>query len=97
MIDSKHISVPIIILSSYKQCHGVKKESFRVLKVGGDNVQMSKFIKNELRLRTFENGRAFYEFNCDEDLNYYKEIVKVPKNQVYCTLPQPLDLMGLTY
>ena len=53
-----------------------------MLRVGEDNVQMSKFIKNELGLQTFENGRAFYEFNREEDLNYYKEVVKVQKDQV---------------
>ena len=85
IIVSKHINVrvPITnILSPYKQCHGVKKESFHVLRVGEDNVQMSKFIKNELGSQTFENGRAFYEFNRKEDLNYYKEVVKVQRNQV---------------
>ena len=58
------------------------KQSFHMLRVGEDNVQMSEFIKNELDLRTFENGRAFYEFNREEDLNYYKEVVKVEKDQV---------------
>ena len=83
LLENINVRVPIInILSPYKQCHDIKKESFHVLRVGEDNVQMSKFIKNELGSQTFENGRAFYEFNRKEDLNYYKEVVKVQRNQV---------------
>jgi hypothetical protein len=53
-----------------------------VLKVGENNVQMSKFIEKELGLQKFENGQAFYEFTGQEDLIYYKEVVKVQRNIV---------------
>ena len=54
-----------------------------MLKVGENNVQMSKFIEKELGLQAFENGRAYYEFTTgEEDLNYFKEVVVVQRNKV---------------
>ena len=53
-----------------------------MLEVDEDNVQMSKFIEKTLGSRTFENGRAFYEFTDEEDLIYYKEVVKEQRNKV---------------
>ena len=53
-----------------------------MLKMGENNVQMSKFIEKELGSQAFENGRAYYEFTGEKDLNYYKEVVKGPKNRV---------------
>lgn len=53
-----------------------------MLEVDEDNVQMSKFVEKKLSPRTFENGRAFYEFTDKEDLNYYKEVVAEQKNKV---------------
>lgn len=55
------------------------KEMFHVLKVKQDNVQMSTFVQEELRMK-YENGRAFYEFTgSEEDLQFYKEVVRMPK------------------
>ena len=53
-----------------------------MLKVGENNVQMSKFIEKELGSQAFENGRAYYEFTGEEDLNYFKEIVTEQRNKV---------------
>lgn len=53
-----------------------------MLKVGENNVQMSKFIEKELGSQTFENGRAYYEFTGEEDLNYFKEVVTEQRNKV---------------
>ena len=55
-------------------------DDFQVMKVDEDNIQMSRFI--EKTLGTFENGRAFYEFTGEEDLIYYKEVVKVQKGKL---------------
>ena len=56
-----------------------ENERFYVLKVNEDNIQMSEFIEKTLS-KTFENGRAFYEFSqMDEDLLSYKEVVQMPK------------------
>ena len=71
-----------IILSQHSKRHSEKKESFHVLEVDEDNVQMSKFIEKKLGSRTFENGRAFYEFTDEENLIYYKEIVTEQRNKV---------------
>ena len=53
-----------------------------MLKVGENNVQMSKFIEKDLGSQTFENGRASYEFTGEEDLNYFKEVVTEQRNKV---------------
>lgn len=55
---------------------------FDVLEVDEDYVKMSEFVT--AKLGTFENGRAFYEFNREEeDLLYYKEVVRMNKVSVY--------------
>ena len=38
------------------QCCGLKEEKFHVLMVGDNDVQMSSFIKEKLKLDSFENG-----------------------------------------
>ena len=50
-------------------------EKFYVLKVDENNVRMSEFVK--MKIGSFENGRAFYEFKQPEDLLHYKEVVHV--------------------
>ena len=51
-------------------------EKFHVLKVDKNNVRMSEFIR--IKIGSFENGKAFYEFKEPEDLSCYKEVVYVP-------------------
>ena len=49
---------------------------FHVLEVDRlNNIRMSEFIK--MKLGSFENGKAFFEFKQPEDLPCYKEIVHV--------------------
>ena len=55
-------------------------EKFYVLKVDENNVRMSEFVK--MKIGSFENGRAFYEFKQPEDLLYYKEVVHVPTSLI---------------
>ena len=40
---------------------------------------MSDFIKTKLGVAEFINGHAFYEFKRTEDLDYYKEVIYMPK------------------
>lgn len=60
------------------------KEQFRVLKVNEDNTRMSSFVMQELHdiVDSYENGRTYYEFTGEEDLLYYKQVMKVPKSLV---------------
>ena len=51
-------------------------EKFYGLKVDKNNVRMSEFIRT--KIGSFDNGKAFYEFNQSEDLPCYKEVVHVP-------------------
>ena len=55
-----------------------QSQEFEELKVPKDSdcVQMYEFVKSSNKDRTFENGKAFYEFTRDkEDLNSYRDIV----------------------
>ena len=57
---------------------------FVELTVDGDDVKMSKFIKN--KGYKFKNGCVYYEFSQEEqDLQYYKEVVylSIENNEVY--------------
>ena len=53
-----------------------------MLKVDENYVQMSNFIIKNLKIESFVNGRAFYEFTDEEDLIYYKEVVKEQRKKV---------------
>ena len=53
-----------------------------MLTVDENYVQMSSFIMKNLKIESFENGRAFYEFTDEEDLIYYKEVVNGLRKKV---------------
>ena len=55
-------------------------ERFHVLKVDMSNVRMSEFIR--MKIGSFENGKAFYEFMQPEDLPCYREVVYVPMSLI---------------
>ena len=52
-------------------------QTFYVTIVDVDNVRMSDFVTEKLKL-DFDNGKAFYEFDQPEDLLYHKEVVIMP-------------------
>ena len=64
------------------QHRNLESEKFHVLKVDESYTQMSSFIIRNLKIESFENCRAFYEFTDEEDLIYYKEVVKVQRKKV---------------
>ena len=57
------------------------KGKYAVLEVDEDNVRMSKFIETKLNCK-YEDGRAFYEAKREEDLLYYKKILRPRKEEV---------------
>lgn len=72
-----HTHVTTIIIQSEK----IISRKFTLLEVDEDNIRLSVFVKSKLGCNSFENGRAFYEFNQEEDLLYYKEVVLLPTNK----------------
>ena len=58
---------------------------YAVLEVDKDNVRMSKFIKTKLNCQ-FEDRKAFYEAEKEEDLLYCKKILRPKKEEVnFCS------------
>ena len=57
------------------------KGKYTVVEVDEDNVRMSKFIETELKCK-FEDRKAFYEAEKEEDLLYYKKILRPRKEEV---------------
>ena len=51
---------------------------YTVLEVDEDNVRMSKFIATKLNCK-YEDGKAFYEAEKEEDLIYCKKILRPQK------------------
>ena len=59
------------------------KGKYEVVQVDEDNVRMSKFIEEKLNCQ-FEDGRAFYEANeNEEDFLHYRKILRPDKGEVY--------------
>ena len=58
------------------------EQQYLVLNVKEDNVRMSEFIRMHPSIKSFENGRAFYEFTEEEDLDIYKEVICATSNQL---------------
>jgi hypothetical protein len=54
---------------------------YSVLEVDEDNVRLSKFIETKLGCR-YEDGKAFYETDKEEDLLYYKKILRPSMEEV---------------
>ena len=46
-----------------------------MIKVNEDNVCLSEFFTRKRQQYVFENGNAFFEFDEEEDLLFYKEVV----------------------
>ena len=67
---------------THTQHRNLESDKFHVLKVDENYVQMSNFIIKNLKIESFENCRAFYEFTDEEDFIYYKEVVKEQKKKV---------------
>lgn len=57
------------------------KGKYRVLEVDKDRVRMSKFIETKLKCQ-FEDWKAFYEAESEEDLLYCKKILRPIKEEV---------------
>ena len=62
------------------------KGKYTLLEVDENNVRMSKFIERKLR-RQFEDKKAFYEAENEEDLRYCKKILRPKKDEVNITAP----------
>ena len=71
-----HACILTLMLNVITQDPKYYTEKFHVLKVDKNNIRMSEFIR--IKIGSFENGKAFYEFKEPEDLSYYKEVVYVP-------------------
>ena len=54
---------------------------YSVLEVDEDCVQMSKFIETKPDCH-YEDGKVFYEAGKEEDLLYYKKMLRPQKEQV---------------
>ena len=54
---------------------------YTVIEVDEDCVRMSKFIRTKLNHK-YEDGRAFYAAEKEEDLLYYKKILRPKKEEV---------------
>ena len=60
------------------------EQQYLVLNVDEDNMRMSEFIKMHPHpsIKSFENGRGYYEFTEEEDLDTYKEVVCATSDQL---------------
>ena len=54
---------------------------FHLLKTEKDKEDMKDIVSKTLKINVKEEN-IFYEYNQDEDLRYYKEVVHVPQDEV---------------